>query len=103
MAWALVLPQPAERDWLYLVENTLLSSVPEVLRELAKFAAVARETYRETQPVPRPVCAAAAVLSSAGGDVICPQVRCKWEQRFFPPSSEGRLLFVSGFADPFCE
>ena len=44
MAWALVLPQPAERDWLYLVENTLLSSIPEVLWELAKFAAVARET-----------------------------------------------------------
>lgn len=44
MAWALVLPQPTEHDWLYLVENTLLFSVPEVLWELAKFAVVARET-----------------------------------------------------------
>lgn len=44
MAWALVLPQPAECGWLYLVENTLLSSIPEVLRELVKFAAVACET-----------------------------------------------------------
>lgn len=39
-----MVPQPVERDWLYLVENTLLWSIPEVLWELAGLAAVARET-----------------------------------------------------------
>lgn len=67
-AWALVLPQPAQRDWLYLVENALLSSVLEILWELAKFAAVAREASRETQAVPGP--ADAAVLISASRDLI---------------------------------
>jgi len=87
MARALVLPQPAECDWLYLLENALISAIVEVWWERAKFSAIARETQRDPAR-PRQARAPAAVLISAGRDVICSRVRCKWEKvGFFLPSS----------------